>query len=140
MSYVSYKVFLFVLFLQLTESFTVETLNIQGPITIPGPFGGKEILLPRPPPTPPSLPLRLYDKAGKLVRAHPYAVGAGAALAMTVGLGIGSAYLGYGGKYGKAFRERRTFGTRGVVEDGMLKEAMGVSQKNQLSGRNAEAI
>lgn len=47
-------------------------------------------------------------------------------MALTVGLGYGAAQLGYGGRYGRALRNRRKFGTNGVVEDGMLKEAIGV--------------
>lgn len=110
----------------------VETLNLRGPdsISIPfPPFGGKEIA---PPPPPPSaglsaLPLTIYNQAHRLVKAHPYVVGTGAAMALTVGLGYGAAQLGYGGRYGRAMRNRRKFGTRGVVEDGMLKEAIGES-------------
>jgi hypothetical protein len=65
-----------------------------------------------------------YAKAGKLVKCHPYAVGAGAALAVTVGLGLGAAVYKYG--LVKSIRSRCDR-TRGVVEDGMLKEAVGES-------------
>lgn len=108
----------------------VETLNINAPssISIPfPPFSGKEV--PPPPPPPPSavsrLPVSLYHRADKLARAHPYVIGTGAALALGLGLSYGTARLGYGGKWGKAVRDRRKFGTRGVIEDGMLKEAIG---------------
>ena len=71
------------------------------------------------------MPVTLYRRTERLVKAHPYVFGTSAVLAMTVGLGLGGAYLGYGGKYGKSLRMRRRLGTRGVVEDGMLKEAIG---------------
>jgi hypothetical protein len=52
-------------------------------------------------------------------------VGTGAAVALTLGVGLGTAYLGYGGKYGRAIRARRQFGLRAVSENGLLKEAIG---------------
>ena len=73
------------------------------------------------------LPASLYDRAERLVKAHPYVIGTGAALALTVGLGYGGAQLGYGGQWGRTVRNRRKFGIKGVIEDGMLKEAIGES-------------
>ncbi|WVR07147.1 hypothetical protein IAU60_004188 [Kwoniella sp. DSM 27419] len=106
-----------------------ETLNIHGPpsISIPfPPFGGKE----PPPPPPPPMPAvtaaynTLYTKSERLVKAHPYAVGA----ALSVGLGLsGLAVYQYSGAlaaYGRELRARRKFGVNGRVEDGMLKEAV----------------
>lgn len=52
-------------------------------------------------------------------------MGTGAAVALTLGVGLGTAYLGYGGKYGRAIRARRQFGLRAVSENGLLKEAIG---------------
>ena len=72
-----------------------------------------------------TLPANLYHRAQRLFDAHPYVMGTGAALALTVGLGYGGAYFGYGGKWGRTVRNRRKFGTKGVIEDGMLKEAIG---------------
>lgn len=93
---------------------------MHGPpsISIPfPPFGHKEILPPPPPP-----PLSIYDKAGRLWKAHPYVFSSGAALALTVGLGIGGTVLGYG----PVARARATrIGVRGMVQDGHLKEAIG---------------
>ncbi|WWD17395.1 hypothetical protein CI109_101836 [Kwoniella shandongensis] len=105
-----------------------ETLNIHGPpsISIPfPPFLGKEVPPPPPPPPPPvNAYTNLYTKSEKLIKAHPVAVGA----VISVGLGLGGLvmYKGIGGltEYKKQFRVRRKFGVRGVVEDGMLKEAV----------------
>lgn len=80
-----------------------------------------------------AFPVTLYNRVEKLARAHPYVLGTGAALALTVGMGYTGAHLGYGGKWGKAVRDRRKFGTNGVIEDGMLKEAIGMCAK---SGRD----
>ncbi|KAK1924121.1 hypothetical protein DB88DRAFT_489160 [Papiliotrema laurentii] len=104
-----------------------DTLNIQGApsISIPfPPFAGEEPPPPPPPPTITALPCTLYHRAGKLVKAHPYVLGTGAALALSVGIGYGTAYMGYGGRWGERVRNKRKFGTRGVVQDGMLKEAI----------------
>ena len=109
----------------------MDQLNIQGSnsISIPfPPFTGKEA---PPPPPPPSaltrLPCGMYHGAQRILKEHPYAIGAGAALAMSVGVGLGAAHFGYGGRFGKALRSRSTLSTRGEVQDGMLKEAIGVS-------------
>jgi hypothetical protein len=76
---------------------------------------------PPPPPTPiRSMPMSVYHKSVKAVQDHPYVAG-GMALAMTAGLGYGG-YTMYTKQYGI---KARKLGTKGVVEDGMLKEAIG---------------
>jgi len=67
-----------------------------------------------------------YNKANKLIKAHPYAVGASAALAVTVGLGLGGLVWKYTlSSRLRDLKARRAFRTSGMVEDGMLKEAIG---------------
>ena len=102
----------------------METLNIQGApsISIPFPPFVKEV---PPPPPPKALPCTIYNRAGRLIKAHPYVLGTGAALALTLGIGYGGALLGYGGAWGERVRNKRKFGTRGVVQDGVMKEAIG---------------
>ncbi|WVQ80634.1 hypothetical protein IAT38_002739 [Cryptococcus sp. DSM 104549] len=106
-----------------------DTLNIHGPpsLTIPfPPFSGKEVPPPPPPPPPPGAFSSCHSVCSKSVRgakAHPVAVGA----ALTVGLGLAGlvVYKGMNGGFDvKGWRERRKFGNRGVVVDGMLKEAI----------------
>ncbi|ORY32526.1 hypothetical protein BCR39DRAFT_375726 [Naematelia encephala] len=100
-----------------------ETLNMHGPpsISIPfPPFHAKEVPPPPPPPVPTLLHHCTHNRAGRLIKAHPFAIGAGAAVALGVGLGAAT-YLGYVPWVNK--RARRV-GTKGVVEDGYLKEAI----------------
>jgi hypothetical protein len=68
------------------------------------------------------MPMTLYHKSVKLIHEHPYIAG-GMALAMTAGLGYGgySAYANMKGIKG------RRLGSKGVIEDGLLKEAIGMS-------------
>jgi hypothetical protein len=92
-----------------------------------------EIAPPPPPPPSPirSMPTALYHKSVKLAHQHPYLVG-GMALAMTAGLGYGG-YTAYG-----AFRGTTTgrkLGSKGLVQDGMLKEAIGKLTGPSLSIR-----
>ena len=88
-------------------------------ISIPfPPFGGKEVPATKACCHARPVPGGFYNKAGRLFKAHPYVVGGGAALAMTVGLGIV--------RYAISRKVRRV-GTRGVVQNGMLKEAIGES-------------
>jgi hypothetical protein len=63
------------------------------------------------------------------MRSHPLVCSAGIAVALTVGVGTVGVMTGVGpfAPYAKQYRLRRKFGTRGVVEDGMLKEAVGKS-------------
>jgi hypothetical protein len=79
-----------------------------------------------PPPPPPSPPMVVtaWNKSVRLAHDHPYWAG-GLALAMTAGLGYGgyTAYT-YGGLRGSSNRGKR-LGSKGVVQDGMLKEAVG---------------
>ncbi|WVW83791.1 hypothetical protein I302_105812 [Kwoniella bestiolae CBS 10118] len=109
-----------------------ETLNIHGPpsISIPfPPFGGKEAAPPPPPPAPPSLiPTTglksAYCRSERLVRDHPYLFSA----ALSVGLGLtGLTIYKYSNNLRNLkndLRVRRRFGVKGIVEDGMLKEAI----------------
>ncbi|WVF71590.1 hypothetical protein IAT40_006398 [Kwoniella sp. CBS 6097] len=107
-----------------------ETLNIHGPpsISIPfPPFSGKEAPPPPPPPPAPMILTKcnsLYVRSGKLLKAHPYAVGA----ALSVGLGLGGLavyrYSGAATGFARKLNERRKYGVRGREEDGMLKEAI----------------
>ena len=64
--------------------------------------------------------MTVYHKSVKIIQDHPYIAG-GMAVAMTAGLGYGG-YTLYSNKTG--FKGRR-LGSNGVVEDGMLKEAIG---------------
>ncbi|KAK4689071.1 hypothetical protein P7C73_g1033, partial [Tremellales sp. Uapishka_1] len=100
-----------------------ETLNVHGPpsISIPfPPFMGKETPAPPPPPLP--LHSAMYDRADRVVKAHPYFAATGTVVALTVGLGIGTALMGY--RFGPRFNLQKKVGNAGVVEDGMLKEAI----------------
>ena len=106
------------------NSILVESLNIHGPpsISIPfPPFSGKEVLAPPPPPPPISFHASLYHKADKYIRQHPYVA---SALVLTVGLGLS--------RVGRTFQfshdwppRLRKIRKRGVVKDGILKEAVG---------------
>lgn len=82
-----------------------------------------------PPPPPPSLPVLAYQKADKLFRAHPYAVGAGALTVVAVGLGVGGAVFkfGLGSSVLARVQEKRRSRWQGRVQDGVLKEAIGLS-------------
>lgn len=111
---------------------TVDTLNMHGPpsISIPfPPFGKEEPLIIAPPPPEPSSLQKACDRAGAIARRHPYAVGGGIAVAVTAGIGYAGLATGYGpfAQIGREWRLRRKFGDRGVVENGMLKEAIGKS-------------
>ncbi|WWC70332.1 uncharacterized protein I206_104282 [Kwoniella pini CBS 10737] len=118
-----------------------ETLNIHGPpsISIPfPPFGGKEVPPPPPPPTQSLLPSNglttylngAYCRSSKLVTSHPYLAGT----VISVGLGltgltvykIATSNIGTNTLIGwkKQIGTRRRFGTKGIIEDGMLKEAI----------------
>lgn len=102
---------------------SVETLNIQGPSSISIPFPPFTLKQPPPPlpPLPPPTTMELYtQKAEKLIKAHPYASGVGAALAVSVGLGMGALAFKYG-----TFRLGGPVGVKGQVSEGMLKEAIG---------------
>ena len=77
-----------------------------------------------PPPLPApirSMPINMHHKSVKVVHDHPYLAG-GMALAMTAGLGYG----GYAMYTKKNAITGRRLGSRGIVEDGMLKEAIGM--------------
>lgn len=102
---------------------------MHGPpsISIPFPPFAKA----EPPPPPPVVPplsrlacgpwTKGCSKAGKLVKGHPYLVGAGAVLAVGVGLGMGRVMYRKG-----FFNLRRVWtGTRATVSEGMLKDAIG---------------
>lgn len=67
------------------------------------------------------------DRACVVARRHPYIVGGGAAIAVTAGIGYVGLATGCGpfASIGQEWRLRRKFGDRGVVENGMLKEAIG---------------
>lgn len=67
------------------------------------------------------MPVSIYNKANKVAHRHPYAVG-GLALGMTVGLGLGAFLL----RRGVRGYRLGHYSTRGRVEDGMLKEAIGM--------------
>ncbi|ODO08799.1 hypothetical protein L198_00532 [Cryptococcus wingfieldii CBS 7118] len=103
----------------------LDSLNIHGPpsISIPfPPFGGKDA---PPPPPPPSSAVScahsVADRSGRVLKNHPYAVGA----ALSVGLGLTGLMVYKGvGVFGNDWRIKRRFGVRGAVEDGMLKEAI----------------
>lgn len=68
------------------------------------------------------------DRAGAVARRHPYIVGGGIAIAVTAGIGFAGLSTGAGpfANIGQEWRLRRKFGNRGVVENGMLKEAIGM--------------
>lgn len=68
--------------------------------------------------------MTLYNKSMRLIKDHPYLAG-GMALAMTAGLGYGG-YIARATYRGRLSGGRR-LGARGLVEDGMLKEAVGES-------------
>ncbi|KAL1413539.1 hypothetical protein Q8F55_001313 [Vanrija albida] len=106
----------------------IASLNMHGPpsISIPFPPFNKETAPPPPPPPAPSLASSACTKAGSLARRHPLLFTAGAALAITAGVGTVGLLTGAGpfAGYAKELRRRHRFGTRGVVEDGMLKEAI----------------
>ena len=100
----------------------METLNIHAPpsISIPfPPFFSKETHAVSKACCHVKPPAGFYNRAGRLLKAHPYAVGTGAALVMTVGLGVGTYLVKSGSVRVKRIR------ARGVVENGMLKEAIG---------------
>ncbi|KAI9639471.1 uncharacterized protein MKK02DRAFT_39770 [Dioszegia hungarica] len=100
-----------------------DTLNIHGPPSLSLPFPPFTLNEPPPPapPLPPPSTLSTYglERVEKLARAHPYACAGGAALVLTVGLGAGYGAYKRGGMMigGRA-------GVRGVVNDGMLKDAI----------------
>lgn len=71
------------------------------------------------------MPVTLYHKSIKAVHDYPYLAG-GMALALTAGLGYGG-YTLYSNKHG--IRARRG---NGAVEDGMLKEAIGMLRGRTL--------
>lgn len=107
-----------------TADSPVDTLNIHGPPSLSLPFPPFTLNEPPPPapPLPPPSTLSTYglERVEKLARAHPYACAGGAALVLTVGLGAGYGAYKRGGMMigGRA-------GVRGVVNDGMLKDAIG---------------
>lgn len=107
----------------------VETLNINGAPSLSLPFPPFMEKAPPPPPPPSpirSMPMAVYHKSVKLAQDHPYMVG-GMALAMTAGLGYGgyNAYKTYI-THGSLRRTKgRKLGSKGLVQDGMLKEAIG---------------
>lgn len=105
--------------------FVVETLNINGApsLSLPfPPFLEKEA---PPPPPPARLPVTLYNKAVRSFKDHPYLAG-GMALAMTAGLGYGG-YVAHQTLRARIKGGRRLgSSTKGAVEDGMLKEAIGM--------------
>jgi len=66
--------------------------------------------------------MTVYHRSVKIIQDHPYLAG-GMAMAMTAGLGYG----GYALYSNEAGMKCRRLGSNGVVEDGMLKEAIGTS-------------
>lgn len=94
-------------------------------ISIPFPPFNKEP--PPPPPPPPSVACSAVNRASDFARRHPYAVAAGAAFAVAGTVGAVGMMTGVGvfGRYGHDWRLRRRFGDRGIVENGMLQEAVG---------------
>lgn len=105
---------------------------MHGPpsISIPfPPFTIKQSPPPAPPLPPPTLLSTYTDSVERLVKVHPYYVGAGAALALTVGLGAGVTAYQRGG-----LQWRGRAGVRAQVSDGMLKEAIGVFYLGWLHG------
>lgn len=99
---------------------------MHGPPSISIPFPPFSKDPPPPPPPPPALtPLqrihasKAIQKFNRLYGAHPYATLAAGAVVLSVGLGAG----------GLAFKWYRQgkFGTAGRKEDGMLKDAIGMS-------------
>nr|ODN97704.1 hypothetical protein L204_03127 [Cryptococcus depauperatus CBS 7855] len=107
-----------------------DTLNVHGPpsISLPfPPFGGKEAPPPPPPPPPPSnAAMKCYSQVAsrseRFVKTHYVAIGA----AVSVGIGLAGFMVYKGvGIFGKDWKVKRHFGQRGVVQDGMLKEAIG---------------
>jgi hypothetical protein len=70
----------------------------------------------------------VYSRAGDLARRHPYLVAGAVGLTLTASIGaIGMATgVGVFGAYGREWRLRRQFGVRGIVEGGMLQEAIGM--------------
>lgn len=112
---------------------------MHGPpsISIPfPPFGKEEPVVLTPPPPEPSALSRACDHAGAVARRHPYMVGGGVAIAVTAGIGYVGLSTGCGpfANVGQEWRLRRKFGDRGVVENGMLKEAIGKLVKCAVSG------
>ncbi|WVN88231.1 uncharacterized protein L203_103432 [Cryptococcus depauperatus CBS 7841] len=108
---------------------SVDTLNVHGPpsISLPfPPFGGKEVPPPPPPPPPPSnAAMKCYSQVAsrseRFVKSHYVAVG----VAVSVGIGLAGFMVYKGvGIFGKDWKVKRHFGHRGVVQDGMLKEAI----------------
>lgn len=67
--------------------------------------------------------MTLYNKSLKVFNDHPYLV-SGMAVAMTAGLGYGG-YVAHERFKGRMVGGGRKLGTKGKVEDGMLKEAVG---------------
>lgn len=70
------------------------------------------------------MPVPILNKANRLIKAHPYAVG-GIVLASTVGLGVGGSLLARSLGFREGYRVYGKRGNRGLVENGMLKEAIG---------------
>jgi hypothetical protein len=98
---------------------SVETLNINGAPSLSIPF--PPFMEKQPPPPPPVLmPAGLYHKSVQAINEHPYLAG-GMALAMTAGLGYG----GYTAYTRTSSKPGRRLGSKGRVQDGMLKEAIG---------------
>jgi hypothetical protein len=72
------------------------------------------------------MPVTLYHKSIKAFNDYPYLVG-GMAVAMTAGLGYGG-YIAHERYKGRMLGGGRRLGSKGKVEDGMLKEAVGRSE------------
>lgn len=101
---------------------------MHGPpsISIPfPPFSTKASPPPPPPPPPESYSTAIVNKTSRLFHAHPYAASAAAALSLGLGVSVTAKVLGVGPFAGGRRVGRARFGTRGVIEDGMLKEAIG---------------
>ncbi|BEI87783.1 uncharacterized protein CcaverHIS019_0105010 [Cutaneotrichosporon cavernicola] len=101
----------------------MDSLAMHGPPSISIPF--PPFAKPAPPPPPPPPPA-VYSCAGNIARKHPYLVAAGVGLALTASVGAIGMVTGVGvfGAYGREWRLRRQFGVRGIVDGGMLQEAI----------------
>ncbi|CAK9785445.1 hypothetical protein CC85DRAFT_288107 [Cutaneotrichosporon oleaginosum] len=101
----------------------MDTLTMHGPpsISIPFPPFAKEV-----PPPPPPPPPAVYSRITDLARRHPCLVAGAVGLTLTASIGAIGMTTGVGvfGAYGREWRLRRRFGVRGVVEGGMLQEAI----------------
>ncbi|GMK59570.1 hypothetical protein CspeluHIS016_0801760 [Cutaneotrichosporon spelunceum] len=102
----------------------MDSLTMHGAPSISIPFPPFSKAAPPPPPPPP--PPAVYSSAGTIARKHPYLVAAGVGLALAASVGAVGLVTGVGvfGQYGREWRLRRQFGVRGVVEGGMLQEAI----------------